>query len=72
MYFNKLNGMGTREENQSLRILREEQRKVNSIKPIKIWDIWNKKDTEEKIDQKDELVKDKIRKKVKESNEEDS
>lgn len=70
MYFNKLNGMGTREENQSLRILREEQRKVNSIKPIKIWDIWNKKDTDEGVNQEGELIKDKFRKRIKESNEE--
>ncbi len=41
-YFNKLNGMGTREENQKLRITREKQRKVREISKIKIWDIWNK------------------------------
>ena len=47
MYFNKLNDMGTREENQKLRIKREQARKENPIKPIKIWDIWNKQYTEE-------------------------
>ena len=42
MHFNKLNGMGTKEENQTLRIEREKQRKTRKISKIKIWDIWNK------------------------------
>ena len=42
MHFNKLNGMGTQEENQKLRIKRENERKVRPISKIKIWDIWNK------------------------------
>ena len=42
MHFNKLNGMGTKEENQQLRINREKQRETRKISKIKIWDIWNK------------------------------
>ncbi len=42
MHFNKLNEMGTQEENQKLRIKRENERKVRPISKIKIWDIWNK------------------------------
>lgn len=42
LHFNKLNEMGTREENQQLRIDRERQREVRKISKIKIWDIWNK------------------------------
>lgn len=49
MHFNKLNGMGTKEENQKLRITREKQRKVRKISKIKIWDIWNKYQDEEEI-----------------------
>lgn len=41
MHFNKLNGMGTKEENQRLRIERENARNVRKISKIKIWDIWN-------------------------------
>ena len=41
MYFNKLNGMGTKEQNQKLRIDRESKREIRPIIPIKIWDIWN-------------------------------
>ena len=67
MHFNKLNGMGTREENQKLRIKREQERKENPIKPIKIWDIWNKQYTEENA--KVELIQDKFKQKVKEINE---
>lgn len=39
MHFNKLNGMGTKEENQKLRIERENARKISKIK---IWNIWDK------------------------------
>lgn len=41
-HFNKLNAMGTKEENQTLRIEREQKRKERPMKPIKIWDIWNR------------------------------
>ena len=42
MHFNRLNGMGTKEENQKLRIERENKRKVRPISKTKIWDIWNR------------------------------
>lgn len=42
MYFNKLNGMGTKEENQKLRIERENARKIRKISKSKIWNIWDK------------------------------
>ena len=71
MYFNKLNGMGNREENQKLRIKRERERQEYSIKPIKIWDIWNKQDTKEEY-AKVELIQDKFKQKVKEINEKDT
>lgn len=41
-FFNKLNGMGTKEENQLLRIDRDSKRETREITKIKIWDIWNK------------------------------
>ena len=52
MYFNKLNGMGTKEENQKLRITRENERTIRQISKVKIWNIWDKyKNTyEEDID----------------------
>lgn len=71
MHFNKLNGMGTREENQALRIKREQERKEHSIRPIKIWDIWNKRYTKEE-NVKVELIQDKFRQRVKEINEENT
>ena len=67
MHFNKLNGMGTREENQELRIKREEAREQRPIKPIKVWDIWNKGTNEE--GQRVELIQDKFRRNIKEINE---
>ena len=67
MHFNKLNGMGTRKENQELRIKREEKREQRPVKPIKVWDIWNK-GTNEKAT-KVELIQDRFRKNVKEINE---
>ena len=67
MHFNKLNGMGTRKENQELRIKREEAREQRPIKPIKVWDIWNKGKNEEIP--RVELIQDKFRKNVKEINE---
>ena len=42
MHFNKLNGMGTKEENQKLRIERENARIVRKISKVKIWNIWDK------------------------------
>lgn len=47
-YFNDLLGMGTEEENQKLRIQRENSREIRQMKPIKIWDIWKKTSVEEK------------------------
>lgn len=41
MHFNKLNGMGTKEENKKLRIQREKERKIREIQKVKIWNIWN-------------------------------
>jgi len=41
-HFNKLNGMGTKEENVELRIKRENNRKTKELSKVKIWDIWNK------------------------------
>lgn len=68
MHFNKLNGMGNRQENQELRIKREEAREEKTIKPIKVWDIWNESTNEET--QRMELIQDKFRKNIKEINEE--
>lgn len=42
MYFNKLNGMGTKEENQVLRVQRENERPIRKISKVKIWNIWDK------------------------------
>ena len=42
MHFNKLNGMGTKEENKKLRIQREKERKIREIQKVKIWNIWDK------------------------------
>lgn len=62
-YFNELNGMGTKEENQILRIEREKNRQERQIRPVKIWDIWDKKtrNDEDKI----ELIKNKFQKNIK-------
>ena len=54
MYFNKLNGMGTKEENRLLRIQRENERKIRKIGKVKIWDIWNEYKNNTKIDFEDE------------------
>lgn len=67
MYFNKLNGMGSKKENQELRIKREEAREERPIKPAMIWDIWNKGTNEE--EQRVELIQDRFRRNVKEINE---
>lgn len=42
MHFNKLNGMGTKEENQKLRVQRENERPIRKISKVKIWNIWDK------------------------------
>lgn len=59
MYFNKLNGMGTREENQRLRINRELKRKERPIQEIKIWNIWESTEEDGEI-KKIDFIKDKI------------
>lgn len=64
MYFNKLNGMGTKEQNQNLRIEREQAREERPIIPIKIWDIWNKGITNEEA-LKVELIQDKFQRNIK-------
>lgn len=69
MHFNILNEMGDREQNQLLRIKREQAREERPIKPIKIWDIWNKTDDEEKIEV--EFIQNKLKRNMKEINEED-
>ena len=60
MYFNKLNGMGTKSENKRLRIEREEMREETKMEKIKIWDIWNKYNVEnldeEDFEGKEEIV----------------
>lgn len=62
-YFNELNGMGTKERNQTLRIERENNRQERTIKPVKIWNIWDKQagDDEDRI----ELIKDRFQKNIK-------
>ncbi len=60
MYFNKLNGMGSKSENKRLRTEREEMREETKMKKIKIWDIWNKYNVEnfedEDFEGKEEIV----------------
>ena len=63
-HFNILNGMGTKEENQRLRIKRENERKERNIQNIKIWDIWNKQASEEEKLQV-ELIQNKFRRNIK-------
>ena len=65
MHFNKLNGMGTKEENLKLRLEREQKRDERPISPIKVWDIWNKgtKERESEIG----LIQNKFHKNIKES-----
>ena len=65
MHFNKLNGMGTKEENLKLRLEREQKRDERPIRPIKVWDIWNKgtKERESEIG----LIQNKFHKNIKES-----
>lgn len=56
-HFNKLNGMGTKEENQKLRVERENARKARKISESKIWNIWDKvKDNDfDEIEKTEEL-----------------
>lgn len=56
MHFNKLNGMGTKEENQILRIQREKERPIRKISKIKIWNIWDKVKNHDEIDEEQELI----------------
>jgi hypothetical protein len=57
MYFNKLNGMGTKEENQRLRIERENAREVRKISKSKIWNIWDKvRNNEFDLDKEEEEI----------------
>lgn len=60
MYFNKLNGMGTKAENKRLRTEREATRKENELEKIKIWDIWKKYSIsdldEEELDKKEDMI----------------
>lgn len=57
MYFNQLNGMGSREKNRLLKIQRESERYVRKIEKVKIWNIWDKYKnvTNEEIDEDVEL-----------------
>ncbi len=64
MHFNKINGMGSKEHNQKLRIDRENAREESPIKPIKIWNIWDKQ-TEEEPRMKVEVIQDNFRKNLK-------
>lgn len=60
-YFNNLLDMGTEEENQILRIQRENAREERKIQPIKVWDIWNKtNDKESEL----EIIQDNFRRKI--------
>lgn len=64
-HFNKINGMGSREHNQNLRIARENARIERPIKPIKIWNIWNKRTEEDIPKMKVEVIQDNFRKNIK-------
>lgn len=57
MHFNQLNGMGTKEENQKLRIKRENERPIRKISKVKIWNIWDqfKNCEENEVDEEEEL-----------------
>lgn len=60
MYFNKLNGMGAREENQRLRVIRELKRIERPMQEIKIWNVWEKATGEDEV-KKIDVIKDKIK-----------
>lgn len=58
MHFNKINGMGTKGENQKLRIERENARPIRKISKPKIWNIWDQvksKDLDEIEEAEEEL-----------------
>jgi hypothetical protein len=57
MHFNKINSMGTKEENQNLRIKRENERPIRKISKVKIWNIWDKvkNNDENDFDEEQEL-----------------
>lgn len=57
MYFNKLNGMGTKEEDKKLRIKREMERPIREIQKVKIWNVWDQINNmdEENFDERQEL-----------------
>ena len=57
MHFNKLNGMGTKEENQKLRIERENAREIRKISKSKVWNIWDKVKNND-LDDEDESEED--------------
>lgn len=63
MHFNELNGMGTKEQNQKLRIEREKAREEKPIMPIKIWNIWDK-ETKENLSEV-ELIQNKLHRNLK-------
>ena len=73
-HFNALNGMGTKEQNQKLRIERENIREIRPAQSIKVWEIWKRNTEEEEEEQeikkhKVELIQDKFKEKIKEINE---
>jgi hypothetical protein len=49
--------MGTKEENQNLRIKRENERPIRKISKVKIWNIWDKvkNNDENDFDEEQEL-----------------
>ena len=56
MHFNKLNGMGTKEENRNLRIQREKDRPLREMSKVKIWNIWDTiKNMNDEFDEEQEL-----------------
>ncbi len=56
MHFNKLNGMGTKEENRKLRIQREKERPIREMSKVKIWNIWDTiKNMNDEFDEEQEL-----------------
>ena len=63
----QITGLGLARCQCIMRELREEAREQRTIKPIKVWDIWNKGTNEE--GQRVELIQDKFRRNIKEINE---
>ena len=54
MHFNNLNGMGTKEHNRKLRVIRKENRPIRKLQQIKIWNIWEQIKQEE-LEENDEI-----------------